>query len=345
VLQKLAIGLFLGTICTVSGYLIGEGSASNIKSLFPPLEGWAGWIGAAGGFSLALLTLGLEQIIRRIPLKIILGSTLGLFIGLGLAKLASSPFEKIQQQATIQVPLYIIFSTICGYIGLVLGGKKISEVNAPSFLEPGKPWRKPLILLDTSVIIDGRIADIVETGFMEGTLVVPKFILEELQYVADSSDDMRRSRGRRGLDILKRLQQHNHLRVEVVDDEVPRAGVDSKLVALAQKMRAKILTNDFNLHKVAEIQGLEVLNINQLANAVKLAVLPGEALQVQILREGKSQGQGVGYLDDGTMVVIENARRHIGKEVEVSVTSVLQTTAGRMIFSEIKNGTLPRPKL
>ena len=222
----------------------------------------------------------------------------------------------------------------------MLGGKKVSEVTTPYFLDPaGKPPRHAMKILDTSVIIDGRIADIAETGFVEGTLIVPKFVLEELQYVADSSDDLRRTRGRRGLDILKRLQQQNPLRVEFIDDDIPgAAGVDSKLVALALKLRAKVVTNDFNLHKVAELQGIEVLNINQLANAMKPAVLPGESLHVQILREGKSQGQGIAYLDDGTMVVIENARRFIGREVEVAVTSVLQTTAGRMIFSEIKNG-------
>jgi uncharacterized protein YacL len=220
----------------------------------------------------------------------------------------------------------------------------MSEVSTPYFLDPaGKPPRFSLKILDTSVIIDGRIADIAETGFVEGTLIVPKFVLEELQYVADSSDDLRRTRGRRGLDILKRLQQKNPLRVEFIDDDIPgAAGVDSKLVALALKLRAKVMTNDFNLHKVAELQGIEVLNINQLANAMKPAVLPGETLHVQILREGKSQGQGIAYLDDGTMVVIENARRFIGREVEVAVTSVLQTTAGRMIFSEIKNGGAPR---
>ncbi|MDP1762084.1 MAG: TRAM domain-containing protein, partial [Deltaproteobacteria bacterium] len=214
----------------------------------------------------------------------------------------------------------------------------MSEVSTPYFLDSGKQSRLPLKILDTSVIIDGRIADIAETGFLEGTFIVPKFILEELQYIADSPDDLRRTRGRRGLDILKRLQQHNRLKVEFVEDDIPKAGVDSKLVALALKLRAKVMTNDFNLHKVAELQGIEVLNINQLANAMKPAVLPGECLHVQILREGKSQGQGIAYLDDGTMVVIENARRFIGREVEVAVTSVLQTTAGRMIFSEIKNG-------
>jgi uncharacterized protein YacL len=322
----------MGAVCAASGYLI----ASQIPQLSDLW--WAGYAGLAAGLAVAALTLALAEVIKRIPLKTILGGTLGLFLGLGIAKLASYPFEKFLELPTLQIPLYIFFSAIFGYIGLVLGGKKMSEVSTPSFLDPGRQSRLPLKLLDTSVIIDGRIADIAETGFLDGTLIVPKFILEELQYIADSADDLRRSRGRRGLDILKRLQQHSRLKVEFVEDDVPKAGVDSKLVALAQKLRAKILTNDFNLHKVAELQGIEVLNINQLANAMKPAVLPGETLHVQILREGKSQGQGVAYLDDGTMVVIENARRFIGREVEVSVTSVLQTTAGRMIFSEIKNG-------
>ena len=332
----MVIGAIMGTICATSGYLI----ASQIPQ-FSDLW-WAGWVGGTGGLAVALLTLGLAQVIKRIPLKTIVGSTVGLFIGLGIAKLASYPFDKFLELPNLQIPLYIFFSAIFGYIGLVLGAKKMSEVSTPYFLESGKQSRVPLKILDTSVIIDGRIADLAETGFMEGTFIVPKFILEELQYIADSPDDLRRTRGRRGLDILKRLQQHKRLKVEFVEDDVPKAGVDSKLVALALKLRAKILTNDFNLHKVAELQGIDVLNINQLANAMKPAVLPGETLQVQILREGKSQGQGVAYLDDGTMIVIENARRFIGKEVEVSVTSVLQTTAGRMIFSEIKNGGVNR---
>lgn len=334
-LQRVVIGAIMGTICAVSGYLIGD-QIPRFDQFW-----WAGWAGAAVGLAVAFVTMALEQAIKRIPLKTILGSTLGLFVGLGIGKLASYPFDKYLELPNLQIPLYIFFSAIFGYIGLVLGGKKMSEVSTPSFLDPaGKPAsRTPLKILDTSVIIDGRIADIAETGFVEGTFMVPKFILEELQYIADSADDLRRTRGRRGLDILKRLQQQNSLRVEFTEDDVPTAaGADSKLVALALKLRAKIITNDFNLHKVAELQGLEVLNINQLANAMKPAVLPGETLHVQILREGKSQGQGIAYLDDGTMVVIENARRFIGKEMEVSVTSVLQTTAGRMIFSEIKNG-------
>lgn len=334
-LKKMVTGAILGTICAVSGYLIAD-QIPKFDHLW-----WAGYAGGAAGLAVACLTLALEQVIKRIPLKTILGSTLGLFVGLGIGKLASYPFDKYMMELPqLQIPIYIIFSAIFGYIGLVLGGKKMSEVTTPYFLDPaGKSSRHSLKILDTSVIIDGRIADIAETGFVEGTLVVPKFVLEELQYVADSSDDLRRTRGRRGLDILKRLQQQNPLRVEFIDDDIPgAAGVDSKLVALALKLRAKVVTNDFNLHKVAELQGIEVLNINQLANAMKPAVLPGESLHVQILREGKSQGQGIAYLDDGTMVVIENARRFIGREVEVAVTSVLQTTAGRMIFSEIKNG-------
>ncbi len=335
-LKKLAVFAILGSTCGVSGYLIG--------SQIPYLSHWwwAGWVGVAAGLVLAGLTLGLEAAIKRIPLKTIIGSTLGLFIGLGIAKLASYPFDKFLELPTLQIPLYIMLSAVFGYIGLVLGGKKIGEMHAPSFLEAEKPYRKTTYLLDTSVIIDGRIADIADTGFLDGNLVVPKFILDELQHIADSAEDLRRSRGRRGLDILRRLQQHHNLNVESINEDLLQTGVDAKLVALALRRGAKILTNDFNLHKVAEIQGIEVLNINQLANALKLAVLPGETLFVQIQREGKSQGQGVGYLDDGTMVVIENARRFIGKEVEVSVTSVLQTTAGRMIFSEIKNGGVLR---
>lgn len=330
---KIIIGVVLGLICAISGYLIG----SQIPQ-FRHLE-WAGWAGAGAGLLIALLTLLLEQVIKRIPLKIILGGTLGLFLGLGIAKVASYPFEQFLEPSTLQIPIYIFFSAVFGYIGLVLGGRKMAEVSAPPFLEERRSSRHQTKILDTSVIIDGRIADICETGFIEGTLIVPTFVLQELQYIADSADDLKRSRGRRGLDILKRIQKNNRVRVEFLDDGVSRMSVDAKLIELALKMHAKILTNDFNLNKVADLQGIEVLNINQLANALKPAVLPGEILHVHILREGKSQGQGVAYMDDGTMVVIENARRYIGKDVEVSVTSVLQTTAGRMIFTEIKDGS------
>ncbi len=330
-LHKILVGGALGSICAVSGYLIG--------SQIPQLKGlwWAGWAGSFIGLLVACLTMQLEQIIKRVPLKTIIGGTLGLFTGLGIAKLASYPFDQFLELPNLQIPLYIFFSAIFGYIGLMLGGKKMEEIASPHFLEGPKYSRHLPKLLDTSVIIDGRIADLCETGFLEGALIVPKFVLKELQYIADSPDDLKRLRGRRGLDILQRIQKQNRLRVEFLDTDIDRMDVDSKLVELALKMHAKIVTNDFNLSKVAQLRGIEVLNINHLANSLKSAVLPGEMMQVQILREGKSQGQGIAYMDDGTMVVIENARQFIGKEVNVAVTSVLQTTAGRMVFTEIRD--------
>jgi uncharacterized protein YacL len=330
-LHKILVGGVLGSICAVSGYLIG--------SQIPPLSNqwWAGWAGGLIGALVALLTMQLEQAIKRVPLKTILGGTLGLVTGLGIAKLASYPFDQFLELPNLQIPLYIFFSAIFGYIGLMLGGKKMDEIASPNFLDGPKHARHLPKLLDTSVIIDGRIADLCETGFLEGSLLVPKFVLKELQFIADSPDDLKRLRGRRGLDILQRIQKQNRLRVEFLDTDIDRMDVDSKLVELALKIHAKIVTNDFNLSKVAQLRGIEVLNINHLANSLKSAVLPGEMMQVQILREGKSQGQGIAYMDDGTMVVIENARQFIGKEVNVAVTSVLQTTAGRMVFTEIRD--------
>jgi uncharacterized protein YacL len=192
-------------------------------------------------------------------------------------------------------------------------------------------------ILDTSVIIDGRIADICETGFLEGPLIVPQFVLKELQHIAGSPDSIKRNRGRRGLDILQRIQKNVDMTVRIVDHDFPKIReVDTKLVALGQALKGKVLTNDFNLNKVAELQGVPVLNVNQLANAVKPVVLPGEVMNVHILKEGKEYGQGVAYLDDGTMVVVDNAKRYVGKHIDVIVTSVLQTTAGRMIFTRLR---------
>ena len=190
-------------------------------------------------------------------------------------------------------------------------------------------------ILDTSVIIDGRIADIADTGFLDGVLVVPQFVLHELQMVADSADAMKRNRGRRGLDVLQRIQKMAHLKVQIVAEDFPQVReVDMKLIELARVYQCKIMTNDFNLNKVAHVRGVEVLNINELANSLKPIVLPGELMRVFILKEGKEYNQGVAYLDDGTMVVVDNARRMISKTIDVSVTSVLQTTAGKMIFGK-----------
>jgi uncharacterized protein YacL len=223
------------------------------------------------------------------------------------------------------------------YLGIVLGSKKIDEFFDLAFTTSKERLFDNVRILDTSVIIDGRIADVCDTGFIEGNLIVPRFVLEELQYIADSSDSIKRSRGRRGLDILNRMQKSTGINIEVVEQDFPELkGVDAKLVAMARKMSAKIVTNDFNLNKVAELQGIKILNINELANAVKPLVLPGEPMTVKIIKEGKEPGQGVAYLDDGTMIVVDNAQQCQGLTVEVWVTSVLQTTAGRMIFAELK---------
>jgi uncharacterized protein YacL len=231
--------------------------------------------------------------------------------------------------------VHVLLVVFFAYVGIVVGGQKgewfepariIAAFRDSSRLQQYK-------VLDTSVIIDGRIADICETGFLEGTLVVPQFVLRELQQVADSSDSLKRNRGRRGLDMLQRVHKMAHARVQIVEHDFPEVReVDLKLIELCRRMNAKIVTNDFNLNKVAQLRGVPVLNINELANALKPVVLPGELLRVFIIKEGKEPGQGVAYLDDGTMVVVDQAKRALGKTIEVCVTSVLQTTAGKMIF-------------
>ena len=325
--------LLLVVACSVSGYLL----ASHLP-ITHTLGIWIKWVGALAGFIFALLALSIEKIIKKAPLKVIFGGTFGLFLGLVIAQLLGYAFSGLQN-STIRISISVILSCVFGYMGLVLGGKKVEEFKWPGwgFFAKGSQKKDGGKILDTSVIIDGRVADICETDFLEGPLVIPQFILQELQHIADSADNLKRARGRRGLDILNRMQKGDTVEVKVVDDDYPDIKeVDAKLIALGREMNAKIVTNDFNLNKVAQLQGVPVLNINQLANALKPMVLPGEVLHLQIMREGKEQGQGVAYLDDGTMVVVENASRHLGEEVEASVTSILQTTAGRMIFTTLK---------
>src|ERR1700739_84456 len=232
------------------------------------------------------------------------------------------------------------------YVGLIVGAAKgdLLNLSALGGIFGGEKVTKPAFkILDTSVIIDGRIADIVETGFVDGTLVIPQFVLRELQLVADSSDSMKRNRGRRGSDILQRIQKMPQLNIQILEDDFPNVReVDMKLIELAKVYDCKIVTNDFNLNKVAQLHGVMVLNINELANARKPIVLPGEIMKVFILKEGKEFNQGVAYLDDGTMVVVDNARKMIGKTVDISVTSVLQTTAGKMIFGKWDERAAPR---
>jgi uncharacterized protein YacL len=225
--------------------------------------------------------------------------------------------------------------SLLGYIGLVVGAAKGEMLNLAAFggLFGSDGAHTSFKILDTSVIIDGRIADIAEAGFLEGTMVIPQFVLRELQMVADSADSMKRNRGRRGLDILQRLQKMQNVRIEIIEEDFPHVrDVDMKLVELGKLYSCKVVTNDFNLNKVAQLHKVEVLNINELANALRPVVLPGETMRVFILKEGKEHTQGVAYLDDGTMVVVDNARRFISKTIDITVTSVLQTTAGKMIF-------------
>ncbi len=278
-----------------------------------------------------------EIILRKIELGAIIGGLIGISFGLLFAYLLILPLNLFLGEEIKVISLVLL--SVFGYTGLLLGlsrGKSISIAGIFRLFR-GQAVEENLKILDTSVIIDGRIADVCETGFLDGTFILPQFILQELQHIADSSDPMKRARGRRGLDILHKIQKMSRITVRIVDEDFPKVReVDAKLVALALVLNAKVITNDFNLNKVAELQGVAVLNINELANSLKPVVLPGEAMKVYILKEGKEYNQGVAYLDDGTMVVVENSRRLIGKNADVTVTSVLQTTAGRMIFSKLK---------
>jgi uncharacterized protein YacL len=297
-------------------------------------------LGSALGLLLAILFIVLEERIKKFPLRMILGGAIGSMTGLALANLLSYAFlSRYTGGSTAELSGYLLLNLALGYLGLGIGMKKGEEYLSGGLPQQTKSTgmgQNPKIL-DTSVIIDGRIADICGTGFIEGTLIIPQFILQELMHIADSSDPLRRTRGRRGLDILNKIQKQVNLQVKILDQDFPQIReVDSKLVALGKKIGGTIITNDFNLNKVAELQGVPVLNINQLATALKPTVLPGEIMNVFIQREGKEPGQGVAYLDDGTMVVVDNGKRHQGKIMDVSVTSVLQTTAGRMIFTVLK---------
>jgi uncharacterized protein YacL len=277
-----------------------------------------------------------EHRLRRATLKRLIGAAVGSIMGISGAFLISHMLTAtIFDQASLSfIKLFILF--LMTYVGLVVGAHKGDLLNLSALggvFGGERPQKKAYKILDTSVIIDGRIADICETGFLDGILVIPHFVLRELQQVADSADGLKRNRGRRGLDILQRIQKMAGITVQFVENDYPAIReVDMKLIELAREFDAKIVTNDFNLNKVAQLRGVEVLNINELANALKPVYLPGETMKVFILKEGKEFNQGIAYLDDGTMVVVDNARKMIGKTVESSVTSVLQTTAGKMIF-------------
>jgi len=310
-----------------------------------------GWLAAIGGGAAAAAVVVFEVRVRTLTLRRLIGAVAGSVLGIAGAALfclvlRSAPLRP-ETSATLQIFVLLLMT----YVGLLVGASKgeLLDSSALGAVFPGeRPSRRAAKLLDTSVIIDGRIADIADAGFIDGETVVPEFVLRELQTVADSTDASKRQRGRRGLDMLQRMQSNPKIQVQIVPIDFPHIReVDLKLLELAKKWEAKVVTNDFNLNKVAHLHHVEVLNINDLANALKPVVLPGERMTVVILKEGKEYNQGVGYLDDGTMVVVDHARKLIGKSVEISVTSVLQTASGKMIFGRIdepaRNGDGPKP--
>ena len=301
--------------------------------------GTPAWVAAGAGVALSCLAILAELRFEKVPLPRLIGMVVGLLAGLCCAALTSIVLG--HAGADVSDPLrmagilsLLLFAWLGGAIGAARGGI-LNPTLFGGLLGAETDRQRSFKILDTSVIIDGRSAEIAETGFLDGVLAVPQFVLQELQAVADSADGMKRARGRRGLDVLQRLQKMSHLTVEVVQQDFPQVKeVDMKLIELATLYGCSIVTNDFNLNKVAHVRGVKVLNINELTNSVRPVVLPGETMRVFIQKEGKEHTQGVAYLDDGTMVVVDNARRMISKTIDISVTSVLQTTAGKMIFGK-----------
>lgn len=329
---------FLGLLAMV-GFLLNP--LEHTARLDPLDEGSRRFISAALGIIISLTVIGFELRVRRSSLKTLIGAAIGSILGISGAFLIGVLIA-IQKEASVpaemQTFLTISLAFFMGYIGLMVGAAKgdYLDLSALGGIFSDKNVKSEFKILDTSVIIDGRIADVAETGFLSGSLIIPNFILAELQQVADSADSSKRQRGRRGLDMLQRLRNNSKLDIQIVETDFPSVKeVDLKLIELGKQLDAVIVTNDFNLNKVSQLRGVSVLNINELANALKPVVLPGEAMRVFVLKEGKEYNQGVAYLDDGTMVVIDNARRLIGKTADISVTSVLQTTAGKMIFGRL----------
>ena len=291
------------------------------------------------GLVIGVGTIFFELRVRRASLKTLIGAATGSILGIVGAALIGTLLTPQPWDQPVKSFVVICLVMFMAYVGLLVGAAKgdYIDLSALGGILSEKGAKQSYKILDTSVIIDGRVADIAEAGFMGGVIMIPQFVLRELQQIADSSDSAKRNRGRRGLDILQRIQKNSNLEVQIYEADFPQVKeVDLKLIELGKLLNAPIVTNDFNLNKVAHLRGVEVLNINELANALKPVVLPGEIMRVFILKEGKEYNQGVAYLDDGTMVVVDNARRQIGKNVDMVVTSVLQTTAGKMIFGRVE---------
>jgi uncharacterized protein YacL len=319
----LAMRLIFVTVCAGAGYH------------FRPF-GLSKEMATLAGLLFAIGVILFEVRLRRASLRRLIGAAIGSIMGILGAYLTSLIFTHTTMPESTRSFFSLAVFLVMAYIGLVLGANKGDMLNLQALgglFGSERNTKHTFKVLDTSVIIDGRVADIADAQFLDGTIIIPQFVLRELQLVADSADPLKRQRGRRGLEVLQRIQKMPHLDVQIAEDDFAQiADVDMKLIELAKRYDAKIVTNDFNLNKVATLQGIEIMNVNQLANALKPVVLPGEIMRVFILREGKEYNQGVAYLDDGTMVVVDGARKMINKTVDISVTSVHQTTAGKMIF-------------
>ncbi|MFA4981267.1 MAG: PIN domain-containing protein [Candidatus Omnitrophota bacterium] len=324
--------IFFVFLSSVAGYYVGSTLGDLRMS-------WA-LSGAVAGFFGALLVILVEMGMKRFSVRNLSAAVFGLFFGFFMAWILTSVMKLIPMSIEMFSSLQIILILIFCYLGMIIAMRGKDEFNliVPYVKFVRQDKKDDIILLDTSVIIDGRIAEIFQTHFVEGRIVIPRFVLKELQQIADSSDSLKRNRGRRGLDILNKIQKSTALDVRIQEEDFPEIKeVDAKLVKLAKLLGAKVFTNDFNLNKIAELQGVAVLNINELANTLRPVVLPGETMEVRITKEGKEYNQGVAYLDDGTMVVVDNSRSIIGQVTKVVVTSVLQTSAGRMIFARLED--------
>lgn len=326
------IRIFFIIITTLVGWQLGSLATS------------AGIAGAAvgAGFGLigAVAVILLEVGTKKISVRGLSSAVFGLIFGLIIAKLLTDTLVLLPIEATAAQMMRVIVTLVFCYFGMVIALRGRDEFNViiPYVKFSRQDQNEEIILLDTSVIIDGRIADMCQTKFIAGRFVIPRFVLKELQQIADSQDPLKRNRGRRGLDILNKIQKSTNIDVKIHEDDFPEVQeVDAKLVKLAKLLGAKVFTNDFNLNKIAELQGVSVLNINELANALKPVVLPGELMEVKLIREGKEYNQAVAYLDDGTMIVVDNSRHLIGRTARVVVTSALQTQAGRMIFAKLES--------
>ncbi len=330
-MSLLVIRILFLLLCTTAGYAVSYVRPELIEGQF---------YGIIIGFGLGGLLIAVDEMLKGFSLRAFSAATFGLALGFLIAWMIDHSelfsFAPDKTRWLIRLALFLSF----GYIGMVLAMRSNKEdfsliIPYVRFASQNKPDN--LILLDTSVIIDGRIADLIEANFVEGLVIVPRFVLRELQYVADSNDPVRRSRGRRGLEVLSRIQQNTRNEVKIHEGDFPEEKeVDAKLVKLARALNAKLFTNDFNLGKVAELQSVRHVNLNELANSLKPVILPGESFTLRIVREGKDKGQGVGYLNDGTMVVVNLAQGLIGQQVQVQVQSLLQTGAGIIVFADIK---------